>query len=150
MQRAVECTLRLKEGGLMFAGLPCHSFIFLNLATSMRSQETPLGDESKLYVRQSNAYLSESIFIPLKIVFTIDIFKSCFIQQPRLAARLLILCCLAVVRKVHFAIEQPGTSTFVHFPYLKFVIQVLNGFVPIDVDRLLGAQLILLHDDAIQ
>ena len=61
MQRSVENTLRLKEGGLLFAGLPCHSFIFLNLATSMRSEATPFGDEQKLYVRQSNAYLSDII-----------------------------------------------------------------------------------------
>lgn len=57
----------------------------------------------------------------------------------RLGARLLILCCIAIVRAVYFAIEQPGTSLFIHFPYLKFVIDMLKGYVDIDINRLLGA-----------
>ena len=76
MQRSVENTLRLKEGGLLFAGLPCHSFIFLNLATSMRSEATPFGDEQKLYVRQSNAYLSDVID---QIIYASRIFIKLFL-----------------------------------------------------------------------
>ena len=55
--RALEHTLRLKELGLLFAGLPCCSFIFLNLATSRRSRETPFGDALKKYVFDSNVHL---------------------------------------------------------------------------------------------
>ncbi|CAK9034090.1 Uncharacterized protein SCF082_LOCUS20749 [Durusdinium trenchii] len=105
--RALEHTLRLKELGLLFAGLPCCSFIFLNLATSRRSRETPFGDTLKKYVFDSNV----------------------------LAARLLILCAIAVVRGVHWEIEQPGSSTFVHFPYLRWIKRMLKGFVEVKVYR---------------
>lgn len=73
MLRACQNTLRVKENGLVFAGLPCHSFIFLNLATSCRSATCPFGDQEKLYVRQSNGYLGlvyrTYIYIYIYILF---------------------------------------------------------------------------------
>lgn len=150
MLRACQNTLRVKENGLVFAGLPCHSFIFLNLATSCRSATCPFGDQEKLYVRQSNGYLGlvyrTYIYIYLYFVphefsfFCSNRFGSSEngFLDPRLAARLLILCVIAIVRGVHWQIEQPSTSTFVHFPYLKWVMRILKGFVDIKVNRLWG------------
>ena len=54
---AIEYTLRLVEFGLLFGGLPCCSFVWLNRATSLRSAETPLGDQLKLYIQQANVSL---------------------------------------------------------------------------------------------
>ena len=56
--KAVENTLRLKENALFFAGLPCCSFVFINLATSKRSRYRPFGDCSLGYVQDSNVFLA--------------------------------------------------------------------------------------------
>ena len=58
---AVEFTLRLREFGLFFAGLPCCSFIWLNRSTSMRSADVPFGDQLKLYIQQANVLLDNWI-----------------------------------------------------------------------------------------
>ena len=59
---------------------------------------------------------------------------------PRIATRTLLLCALCTVRSVHWEIEQPASSTFVHFPYLKWIIRVLQNFVAISIHRLWGSQ----------
>lgn len=56
--RATLAILRLVEEGLAFAGLPCSSFVYLNRATSFRSRNKPLGDESKSYVSGANTFPS--------------------------------------------------------------------------------------------
>lgn len=55
--------LRLEPGGLLTAGLPCHSYVYLNRSTSKRSKGKPLGDQSKAYVRLSNMLLGLIIFV---------------------------------------------------------------------------------------
>ena len=59
---------------------------------------------------------------------------------PRIATRTLLLCALCIVRSVHWEIEQPASSTFIHFPYLKWMIRVLQNFVAINIHRLWGSQ----------
>lgn len=61
MVRAMEGTMRLMEFGLLFAALPCCSYVFINLGTSMRSESCPFGDESKQHVRDSNTLLGALI-----------------------------------------------------------------------------------------
>ena len=56
--RATLQVLRLRESGLLTAGLPCHSFIFLNRGTSKRSKTRPLGDQQKGYIQESNMLLA--------------------------------------------------------------------------------------------
>ena len=51
---AIRLVLRLEEDGLMSAGLPCTSFVWMNKGTHQRSAATPLGDCSREYVRQAN------------------------------------------------------------------------------------------------
>ena len=67
---AIEYTLRLVEFGLLFGGLPCCSFIWLNRSTSMRSAETPLGDELKLYIRQANLSLGLRTITIFYVLYT--------------------------------------------------------------------------------
>ena len=53
---AIQHTLRLKPGGLVTAGPPCGSFIFLNMGTSGRSKLRPLGCRRN-YVQVANETL---------------------------------------------------------------------------------------------
>ena len=52
--RATLQVLRLEPGALLTAGLPCHSFVFLNRSTSKRSRSRPLGDNKKEYIFVAN------------------------------------------------------------------------------------------------
>lgn len=51
--RSVQIILQIKEGGLATAGPPCGSFVFLNVYTSGRSAQTPLGN-GRAYVKDAN------------------------------------------------------------------------------------------------
>jgi hypothetical protein len=42
---AVLVILQLVEDGLVMCGLPCSSYVFINLGTSKRSKENPFGNE---------------------------------------------------------------------------------------------------------
>ena len=105
--KAMENTLRLKELGLLFAGLPCHSFIWLNLATSLRSATRPFGDNVKLCVRQSNACLTQHEYIIIIRVTCPDV-------------RMIIYVCDLYYVQVHICIfcfdpcswSQVGNKTF--------------------------------------
>lgn len=150
---AVEFTLRLREFGLFFAGLPCCSFIWLNRSTSMRSEDLPFGDQLKRYIQEANVlldnWISKSFFEHGHVYIYISCISKSFISAhvvppllflPRIATRTLLLCALCIVRSVHWEIEQPASSTFIHFPYLKWMIRVLQNFVAINIHRLWGSQ----------
>ena len=155
---ALEYCLRLKEFGLFFAGLPCCSFIWLNRSTSMRSQHTPFGDQLKIYVQEANLQLVFK-WLPWKRIqvtmiyiwhmtlkflgWPIQLSKLICLKfkKPRLATRTLMMCALCLVRCCHFEIEQPGSSTFVYYPYLVWMQQLLKQFVPVEVHRLWGSQI---------
>lgn len=59
---------------------------------------------------------------------------------PRLACRLMILCLLASIRACDWMVEQPSSSTFVHFPYLRYLKTVFKNNIPIEMERLFGSQ----------
>ena len=67
--RAMLGVLRLEPGGLLTAGLPCHSYVYLNRSTSKRSKDKPLGDQSRAYVRLSNMLLGLKLFIGSRCSF---------------------------------------------------------------------------------
>ena len=54
--RALWLTLRMKEGGLLHAGPPCSSFVWINSSTHRRTRERPLGSTYD-YVRSANVTL---------------------------------------------------------------------------------------------
>ena len=56
--QAVLGVLRTKADGLISLGPPCGSFVFINLATSQRSEDCPYGDENKRYVELASLKLS--------------------------------------------------------------------------------------------
>ena len=59
--RSIQLILRLQEHGLITAGPPCGSFVFLNMGTSGRRTWRPLGWSTKSYVRAANTCLGDLI-----------------------------------------------------------------------------------------
>ena len=49
--------LRLKAKGVLAAGLPCGSWVFMNRATSGRSPRTIFGTPKYNYVKEANEFL---------------------------------------------------------------------------------------------
>ena len=93
--KAVALTLRLKEQGLLFAGLPCGSFVFISTGTHRRSRARPWGEEHREFVQQGNC----------------------------LGSRFALLICIAVVRRAVYLIENPQCSILFWLPPLKWLLQ---------------------------
>ena len=89
---AAAGTLRLQEFGLLFAGVPCSSYIFISSSLHQRSPALPWGIENYQFVWEGN----------------------------RLASRFLLLAAVAIVRLVKWGIENPK-STLIHvLPPMRF------------------------------
>ena len=88
--RAILMTLRLKQDGLLTAGCPCSSFVFVNLATSARSSTSPYGEESMGYVFDAN----------------------------HIACRMVLLLLIATCRAAYFKVEQPSSSKLFMLPFM--------------------------------
>lgn len=99
MMQAVKDTLRLREGGLLFGGVPCSSWVWLSCPTHMRHVAI-LGDSRQEMVRIGNI----------------------------LGARFCLLAGLALVIGAHWAVEQPSTSRFIHYPYMTWLERVAKCF----------------------
>ena len=84
---ATSLVLRLREGGLLALGPDCSSFTFPNSSRHKRNLNDVLGDLSYLPVSIGNLMAVIAVF----------------------------LCQLAIVRRVHFALENPGDSQFFRF-----------------------------------
>ena len=54
---AVRSTLKLKPLGLATIGLPCGSFVWINSATSKRTEDAPFGNELLEHVASGNKHL---------------------------------------------------------------------------------------------
>ena len=80
--RALSLILRVKHGGLVFACIPCSSWVFLNRGLSGRSAQQPLGRVEQQSVKTAN----------------------------EIASRVALLLLLAVCRGVGCIVEQPGSS----------------------------------------
>jgi len=148
----MECilhTLRLEPGALLTLGPPCGSFVWLNLATSGRSEESPFGNEDRAYVELASLTLV-SMLIPKVNSKTIDawdhtgndkMIKTYQNHELRICSRALLLVALATCRGVYFALEQPNSSTMKFFPDLlllgKNIKKLLNCWY---VQYLPGAQ----------
>ena len=149
---ALQNTLRLKEGGLLFAGLPCHSFVFLNLATSQRSSLHPLGNESELYIRLSNSSLrwimrrskndwgNHTWFALLaRIIWFLDGSWSSYVGCT--APHSLLQC-----RGVRGVTLCNGTWNFdiytcSVFTIPGFLMRILKGYVDIEIQPIVGGSL---------
>ncbi|CAL1153433.1 unnamed protein product [Cladocopium goreaui] len=99
--RSIQLVLQVKEGGLITAGPPCGSFIFLNMFTSGRTKWSPLGNK-RGYVVEANV----------------------------ITTRLCLLLLLAFVRLVLIAVEQPLSTLMQEFPYFKWLAGIVKHFIP--------------------
>ena len=81
-QLAVQWTLRLREGGLLWAAVECSTWAFLSRSTYSRSKSRPEGDLDHAAVRIAN----------------------------RMAERTVMLCVLAASRGAKIVIENPQSS----------------------------------------
>jgi len=84
---AVSLVLRLREGGLLALGPDCSSFTFPNSSRHKRTLHDVLGDTEYLPVSIGNLMAVIAVF----------------------------LCQLAIVRRAHFALENPGDSHLFRF-----------------------------------
>ena len=98
-------TLRLRGDGLLAGGVPCSSFVFMNMATSQRHEHV-LGDESKAYIREANS----------------------------IACRTALLLLICIIRAVQFSIEQPRSSVLFDLPWMLYLVEVCK-FLGVPVQR---------------
>lgn len=94
----IQVCLRLIPLGAMICGPPCGSYVWVNRHTSRRSKKRPLGDCSKLYVRQNNTICS----------------------------RLVMLAFLATCRTAYVAVEQPSSSLMPWMYYWIWMAQKIR------------------------
>jgi hypothetical protein len=92
---AIRNTLRIVEGGLLYGGVPCNSFIFMNSRNTQRTDSNPLGNK----------------MCPAAVTGNI------------LASRFMMLVLIALARKVYWFVEQPGSSKLKLFPYTLPLLQ---------------------------
>ena len=93
---ALQYLLRVSRGGLMWAGLPCSSHVWISRGSSGRSISCPRGDTSKKITRVGNE------------------------QACRWA--LMVLVCIA--RGVWWCCEQPSSSLVPSLHYVKWILHL--------------------------
>ena len=111
---AIQSVLRLREGGLLFGGPPCATFVWMSRSTTKRSSENPQGAEDCKVVQVGN----------------------------QTALRALMLAVLSLVRGAHWAFEQPGSSVMCKMEQFLYVFRTAFqlGFGKSQLTRLfLGA-----------
>ena len=113
---ALQYTMRIMKGGLLFAGLPCSSHVWISRGTSKRSRADPRGDLTVDMTRFGNMF----------------------------ASRFGLICLICIVRSVFWACEQPNTSLAMYLHYLEHVLnanRIMLGFAVGQCQRLFLAWL---------
>ncbi|CAE7611092.1 unnamed protein product [Symbiodinium sp. CCMP2592] len=100
---AVRGILKLEPMGLATIGLPCGSFVWMNAATSKRSESSPFGNEELPYVAAAN----------------------------KISARVCLLILLLTARQSFFMLEQPSSSKLEHVPYFQHMMNVVSATVKV-------------------
>lgn len=118
--RAVLGVLKCVPDGLLCLGPPCGSFVWLNLATSLRTQQRPFGNEDLNYVELGSTLLRLEICMELDPHVFYKNISSAFMTL-RLLARSLLLALLATVRGVYVILEQPQSSRMGFYPDMVHV-----------------------------
>ena len=101
--RSLLHTLRVKQEGLLTIGHPCSSFVWVNRATSKRSDANPEGNTDLDYVVEANCMAMLSSF----------------------------LCLVALARAVFFEVEQPHSSKLFKLDTMHFLRSLCDAcYVP--------------------
>lgn len=93
---SLKGVLRLRYNGLLWLGVPCNSWVFMSSSTTKRtsSEYGIMGDETVNSVAAGNC----------------------------IAARVALLCMVAVIRGIFWCAEQPGSSCLKDCPYMSHVL----------------------------
>ena len=88
--------LRTRDGGLVSAGIPCASYVFMSLGSSCRDDANPYGDENRAFVKVANDICCRCSWIFL----------------------------VAMIRCVAFCVEQPASTRLYAMPYMIYLENV--------------------------
>lgn len=97
---ALKGVVRVRYNGLLWLGVPCNSWIFMSSSTTKRasSEHGIMGNEDVRAVALGNC----------------------------IAARVALLCMVAVVRGIFWCAEQPGSSCLKDCPYMSHVLTCMG------------------------
>lgn len=98
---AILAVLRLRVNSLLFLGIPCSSWVWLNRGTSKRSKSNPLGDTSIPSVATTS----------------------------QLTSRCALLIMTAVARGSCWLLEQPSSSLLPHHPRMAQLLHLSRDLV---------------------
>lgn len=126
--KAIQYALRVQADELVSFGLPCTLFIFMNSPTHQRSEESPYGDVSKQYIVQSNVCPGK-VFSWLRCVLHVHASNTLHVTlqvQLRVTSRTVTLLMLLSARAVYWLLEQPSSSKVIHYPELRYLLDMLD------------------------
>ena len=63
MLKAVQLCLQLRPDGLATAGVPCHSFVWVNSGTAQRTHDSPFGREDLDYIAAANTIATRTCLL---------------------------------------------------------------------------------------
>ena len=95
----IQYVLRVRPGGLVQAGIPCSSHVWMTRSDTGKSREFPHGHNDTEFCRDGNCVAA------------------------RVAATLLI----CVVTRVFFSIEQPSSSVMPFLSYMRVLLRQSSG-----------------------
>ena len=128
---AVRAVLKMRPMALATIGVPCSSFVWINSATSQRSETSPFGNEQLPHVALGNMWLGRNRdWVPV-IANTSACCIKVSMHNLRIAARVCLILLLLTARKVFFMIEQPFSSKWELLPYARHVFDVVGEVVPV-------------------
>lgn len=120
MLKAVRSVLQLKEFGLLAAGVPCSSFVWLNIVHTRRSESNPMGSGSCAPAQDRHGI--NHAFDDLQFLkCCCSILLVCSTKSHRqvgnnIALRAMLCFALALSRRVMWFCEQPATSWLPRLP----------------------------------
>lgn len=136
--RLIQMVLQTKPDGLVHAGPPCSTWVWVNRGTSQRSSEYPEGDSTVPSVKSSNQNLVHICilcsFRPISWLWWlvawmtmnwICVMLLCCLDLPRITCRLALVLLLAVCRACHCLVEQPRSSLMPYFEPFVLLAKLL-------------------------
>ena len=75
MLKAVQLCLQLRPDGLATAGVPCHSFVWVNSGTAQRTHDSPFGREDLDYIAAANTIATRTCLLWMLCTVALCIFS---------------------------------------------------------------------------
>ena len=94
--RCIALALRIKEGGLLMAALPCCGWVWLSSSRHCRTRSRPQGNPQSKWVASHNT----------------------------MAGRLCLILLLCTVRRVYWFVENPRSSMLFYYPSFQSLMSL--------------------------